>query len=129
MHPIRATALLITAALALAGCASVEFIPVKADQTVYEGRGGAVKQIDGIDFWFSGEPNTKYEVLGIIQGSSEDGESFIRSAVARLAKEKGAQGVILKSKDSQNTGISRIGSYSYIESEDREEYWLVRYLR
>ncbi len=65
----------------------------------FEGRGGAVQTIDGIDFYMSGEPAGKFKVLSIIQGSYYRGGNILMSAMSEhkatklIVKEAKAEGV------------------------------------
>jgi hypothetical protein len=69
--------------------------------------GGAVKRVAGIDFWESGTPNRAYVIVGLIQDTRPSGRLFMmhRSPqVAALAREKGADAIILKSRSSELAG-------------------------
>jgi hypothetical protein len=71
--------------------------------------GGAVKRVAGIDFWESGTPNRAYVIVGLIQHTRPSGPHFMmhRSPqVAALAREKGADAIILKSRSSELAGGS-----------------------
>jgi hypothetical protein len=71
--------------------------------------GGAVKRVAGIDFWESGTPNRAYVIVGLIQDTRPSGRLFMmhRSPqVAALAREKGADAIILKSRSSELAGGS-----------------------
>ena len=69
--------------------------------------GGAVKRVEGIDFWEAGTPNRPYRIVGLIQDERPGGPLFMvqrTPQLAALAREKGADAVILKSKSSELAG-------------------------
>ncbi len=69
--------------------------------------GGAVKRIEGIDFWEAGTPNRPYVIVGLIQDERPGGPLFMMQRtpqLAALACEKGADAVILKSSSSEMAG-------------------------
>jgi hypothetical protein len=69
--------------------------------------GGAVKRVAGIDFWESGTPDRAYVIVGLIQDTRPSGPLFMmhRSPqLAALAREKGADAIILKSRSSELAG-------------------------
>jgi hypothetical protein len=69
--------------------------------------GGAVKRVAGIVFWESGTPNRAYVIVGLIQDTRPSGPLFMmhRSPqLAALAREKGADAIILKSRSSELVG-------------------------
>jgi len=85
----------------------------------FEGKGGAVQTIDGIDFYMSGEPAGKFKVLSIVQGSYYRGGNILMSAlserravkgIVKEAKAEGADAVIVLSSDYQVLGTSTVGS-------------------
>jgi hypothetical protein len=59
----------------LFGCASGTVLRWTG-QSEFEGKGGAVQTIDGIDFYDAGEPAGRYRVLSIVQGSYYRGDCF-----------------------------------------------------
>jgi hypothetical protein len=69
--------------------------------------GGAVKRVAGIDFWESGTPDRAYVIVGLIQDTRPSGPLFMmhRSPqLAALAREKGADAIIFKSRSSELAG-------------------------
>jgi hypothetical protein len=70
-------------------------------------QGGAVKRVAGIDFWESDAPNRPYVIVGLIQDTRPGGPLFMMHRapqLAALAREKGADAVILKSSTSELAG-------------------------
>lgn len=98
------------AALILSGCATVigtetSFTPWRGEQQ-FKGTGGAVEEIDGVEFWKAGDPERSYEVIGLItQRKSDDTlnkimfDEFNRQQVVELVKKNNGDGVVtLKSE-------------------------------
>jgi hypothetical protein len=90
-------------------------------QSEFEGRGGAVQTIDGIDFYMSGEPAGRFKVLSILHGSYYRGGNILMSAlseqkamkgVVKEAKAEGADAVVVLSSEYQILGSSTSGSGS-----------------
>ena len=69
--------------------------------------------VDGIDFWENGDPNKKYEILGVIDDNRGDG-IFTHlgrdSAIAKVAHEKGGNAVILMHSDRVLSGVDPYGN-------------------
>lgn len=86
-------ALILAIAITLAGC-STKYSAYHGAKIV-EGKGGAVSQTDGIDFWDEGEPPRKYQVIGVISDSRPEGFAMAarRSQIAKLAKKHGGDAV------------------------------------
>ena len=112
----RLSALLV-AALLLGGCSSTKFTEYHGAE-VFQGKGGgAVSNVDGIDFWEDGDADRKYKILGLIERSRGQRVPFGRlfgsfsssggseSAIAKAAHKKGGDAVIvLNGDDAQSSG-------------------------
>lgn len=101
----------------LSGCAMVnntQFSAYQGEDSEIFGKGGTVKQIEGIDIWTNGSPNKKFRILGIIEQSHLDNGSPIaklasmalESDLVKEAKKQGGDALILISSDTQITGYS-----------------------
>jgi hypothetical protein len=78
------------------------------------GRGGACETVEGIEVWSHGTPNRPYRIVGLIEDSRPGGVipmAMRSSAVARQAKAKGADGLIIV-----NEGKEYRGTYSSMNS-------------
>jgi len=64
---ISRVAAIATAGLVLTSCASGTVMRWTG-QNLMTGHGGAVRTIQGIDFYMSGQPNGTYRVLSIVAG-------------------------------------------------------------
>jgi hypothetical protein len=111
--------------LPLLGCTSTQFSEYRGPD-VFEGKGGALKTVDGIDIWTLGEPNRKFKVLGFINQDMirDDGNalalkmnnSISESRLVREAKKRGADAIVLlwtSSKVVGATGGSSFGGNYY----------------
>jgi hypothetical protein len=106
--------LFVTAVL-LCGCSSTKFTEFRGGAVV-EGKGGTVRNVDGIDFWENGEPNHKYRAIGVIDDSRGDGlvsRLGKDSAIAKAARERGGDAVILVRKDREISGVNQYGNVNY----------------
>lgn len=70
--------------------------------------------VNGIDFWETGDPDKKYKILGVIQ--DDRGDSLFQrmgkdSSIAKLAKKKGGDAVILERSSRLFTGANGMGTY------------------
>jgi hypothetical protein len=91
----------------LGGCAP-QYLPWQGGRVIPGSeQGGAVKRVAGIDFWESGAPNRPYVIVGLIQDTRPGGPLFMMHRapqLAALARQKGADAVILKSSASELAG-------------------------
>ena len=109
--PILAVSLLMT------GCATTTFKPWSND-SVYQGTGGSVRNVDGIDIWEHGAPDRPYQIIGIIDsGTPITGGAFLLynlvsmdSNILATAKEHGADGIIIIENTQKPVGQSSSGS-------------------
>jgi hypothetical protein len=52
---------------------STDFTAYK-DNTVFLGHGGAVRSVDGIEFWMDGSPDRKFRIIGVVGMKQEKGQ-------------------------------------------------------
>lgn len=116
LNNILATGALVLAVMTLSACNSNKVTEWR-DTRTYEGDGGAVETIEGIDVWTVGTPQRKFKVIAYIEHSHRSGglvgiiNSFTwKSSVAKKAKELGGDAVILSSQTRQLRGF--VGSQS-----------------
>jgi hypothetical protein len=77
---------------------------------IYQGTGGAAKNIDGVDIWLTGTPPRKYKIIGYITDSRPGGAIPMARRDADLAaeaKKNGGDGILLKAEQT-----NYLGSYS-----------------
>ena len=108
----RAVFALIVTVFLLCGCSSTKYTVYHGTE-VFQGKGGDVLPVDGIDFYeHEGEPTRKYRILGMIEeapkhrlplgrvtkvfsGSGENGSGEKYAAIAKLAHQKGGDAVMV----------------------------------
>jgi hypothetical protein len=101
--------------IALAACTTTEYKPyeARADQNVFEGRGGTKIVVDGMEIWDNGDPPRRFKILGIIDDERPGGiipMSQLRSDMVEKAREAGGDALILLGSQSRITGSYTSGS-------------------
>ena len=85
-----------------------KFVAYEGKDAVSEGRGGTKVVSHGIDFWTTGEPPRRFQVLGLITDNRSrgwfNGDAVGSGSVAAKAKEAGGDAVIVLAQSSQITG-------------------------
>jgi hypothetical protein len=101
-------------AVLLCGCSTTKFTPYHGTAT-FQGKGGASRLVDGVEFWEDGDSDRKYTVVGEIEVSRKGGEWSARmgrllsnsddqdSAIAKLARKQGGDAVIVVSTDHKSS--------------------------
>ena len=94
-----------TALFVYCGCAALVGTETSFQQwrgsKIYQGDGGAVETVDGIEFWSAGEPDRPYRIVGYITQSRSDDPldkiilgTFNRHEIIGYVKNNGGDGVI-----------------------------------
>jgi hypothetical protein len=112
---IKILSTLLFATVLLCGCSSTNFTEYRGPAVV-QGNGGTVRVVDGIDFWENGNPDRKFKILGVIDDSRRDGiftGSGRDSAIAKVARERGGDAVILVDSDRELSGVDQYGDVHY----------------
>jgi hypothetical protein len=76
---------------------------------IYHGRGGASKNVDGVDIWIDGSPPRKFKIIGYITDSRPGGPipmAMRDSDLAAAAKRNGGDGILLKAEQSDFIGTA-----------------------
>jgi hypothetical protein len=104
-HRVRLVAGAMVAAALLAGPAAragTGFLTYDGWDSVQQGRGGAKKVVDGVDFWMAGSPPRRFKILGTIDGARRKGGlvgmvsfSSPEDSVAKRTLAAGGDAVIL----------------------------------
>ena len=113
---MRACLLLVLVAV-FTGCSTTSSRKFEAcqEETVVKGRGGTEKTIDGVEFWESGDPERKYEVIGFLY---EDGGALwtstesLRRKEAIIVKQNGGNAAIIET-ERELAGRCRNGTPRY----------------
>lgn len=102
----------------MTACAFTQFKPFQGDDNVFEGKGGAMLMIDGMELWDYGEPPRKYMVLGFIEDERSGPYSKWRlySDVVKKAREVGGDAVIKPADQSQMMKYHPSGSVGVYSS-------------
>ena len=111
---MKRSIIIITALTMLVGCAAYNQTSFSQYQGASEftGRGGTVKNVDGIDIWTAGEPNRRFRILGVIDQTHYNNNSVMSfvagmsrdSDLIAAAKKQGGDAVIFIGSDSIVTG-------------------------
>ena len=86
---------------------------------IYEGRGGASKNVNGVDIWLVGTPPRKFRIIGYITDSRPGGAIPMARRDADLAaeaKKNGGDGILLKAKQTDFLGTYPTGNATAIAS-------------
>lgn len=104
--------------LLMTACAVTQFKPFQGDENVFEGKGGAMLMIDGMELWDYGEPPRKYMVLGFIEDERSGPYSKWRlyGDVVKKAREVGGDAVIKPADQSQLVKYYSSGSVGVYSS-------------
>jgi hypothetical protein len=118
---IQMLSTLFLATVFLCGCSSTKFTEYHGPE-VFQGAGGSVRVVDGIDFWENGDSNRKYKILGVIEESHKRGylpgrfnrlfsDSGDREkAIAKAAHKQGGDAVIFVSRDQEQSNMDHSGN-------------------
>ncbi|MDP6585585.1 MAG: hypothetical protein QF535_13090 [Anaerolineales bacterium] len=112
--------LLVIALAAILVTSCTTFTPYRGNAIV-EGKGGTIRVVKGIDFWENGEPDRKYRILGVIDNSSNEGwfyDMLKDGAIAKIARERGGDAVILSGSSREFHGVDFAGSPSSFDIEN-----------
>lgn len=104
----------ISAALALAGCASTNFqvYEGRTDQII-EGQGGTKEVIGGYEIWGNGDPPRRYQVLGVAAVEDFDnvfGNQRLRSAIVDEIKKAGGDAAVVQDAYAQGQSMNMMFS-------------------
>jgi hypothetical protein len=124
----------------LCGCSSTKFTDYHGAD-VFHGKGGAVRDVDGTDFWYDGEPDRTYKIIGFIEESPGkrmplgrlagvfSGSGDNEPSIASLAHKRGGDGVIIvgggvPEQDSEDDDDRRFGR----KSRQKSKYVVIKYV-
>jgi hypothetical protein len=80
---------------------------------IYEGRGGASKNLNGIDIWLVGTPPRKFKIIGYIMDSRPGAPipmAMRDSDLAAAAKRNGGDAILLKAEQTDFLGTYSTGN-------------------
>jgi len=93
--------------LTLAGCSYAPDWSEYEGPAVMKGSGGMMHVVAGIEIWNYGTPPRSYRVLGMMhsQGGGHSDIDFETEQIAKAARAKGADAIIIESAESEPTGM------------------------
>ena len=96
--------------------AKTRYESYEARNSVVEGQGGSRTTKHGIDFWTTGDPPRRYQIIGIIRDNRGTGvihgNAIGSSGIAKKVREVGGDAVILLNQNSSIKGIYSQGQAS-----------------
>ena len=111
--------LIIALAVATSSAANAgpKFVAYEGKDAISEGRGGTKVASHGIDFWTTGEPPRRFQVLGVLTDNRSPGWLYGHAvgsgSVAAKVKEAGGDAVIVLGQSSQITGYVNGGQATF----------------
>jgi hypothetical protein len=100
-------AFFVTLTFLCVSCASTDYQSWEGRNSVFEGRGGTRKVVDGMDIWTHGDPPRRFKVLGIIEDERPGGlipMAQLKHDIVEKARARGGNAVIFVSSASQLGG-------------------------
>jgi hypothetical protein len=106
-------ALAVTLVLPTTSVAGPEFLQYEGRNAIHDGQGGERKTVDGVDFWMSGDPPHRYQILGSLSDRRHKTGIYgairmsgLDSDIAKAARSAGGDAVILVSEDDDVIGVT-----------------------
>lgn len=113
---VRAAIVVVALFVATPALSKTTFEQWEGKSKVFEGEGGTKIVANDIDFWTTGSPPRKFEIVGIIEDDRGTGPlsgSAMRSEkVAKLIAKHGGTAAILLSRDTRVAGVIHDGQFS-----------------
>ena len=103
--------------------AKTRYEAYEARNAVVEGQGGSRTTANGIDFWTTGDPPRRYQIIGIIRDNRGTGAFFGNaigsSGIAKKVREVGGDAVILMN---QNSSVKSVWSQGQASTLGNQTY-------
>lgn len=109
--------------------AESRFAIYEGKDSIVEGRGGTKEVSNGIDWWVSGSPPRKFQILGTITDNRKDkllsGKAIGSKKITKMVLDQGGNAVIVLNQDSQyagSTGVANVfgdGNYGSVVASGR----------
>jgi len=116
--PMKRPLLALAILTSLCGCISTNYYTYSGSG-IYEGKGGASKNVNGVDIWLVGTPLRKFKIIGYITDSRPGGPIPMAHRDADLAaeaKKNGGDGILLKADRTDFVGAYSTGNATAITS-------------
>jgi len=97
--------------ISLCGGCSTNYY-VYSGSGIYDGKGGASKNINGVDIWLVGTPPRRFRIIGYITDSRPAPIPMARrdADLAAEAKKNGGDGILLKTDRTDFVGVYSTGN-------------------
>jgi hypothetical protein len=110
MNTLKTISAWLLASILFCGCSTPPTFTEYHSKETYQGMGGEVRSVDGVDFWENGEPDRRYVILGLVGEPAKKqapvdpfskvftdagGSSARDSAIAKVAHDHGGDAVII----------------------------------
>ena len=115
---IQRLSVLLVAVVLLGGCAKDKFTTYQGSEVIQGTGTGALRIINGIDFWEYGDPDRKYKIIGVIDLSHKPGllsmtwdngyNEGSEAAIARAARQQGGDAVIFVGGEPPNRTAEQV---------------------
>jgi hypothetical protein len=122
----------LAAAMAGPALAGAKFATYEGRDAVREGEGGTRVEKDGVDFWTTGTPPRRYQVIGILTDKRNDcllcGNAIGSGSLAKRVKALGGDAVVLLDQSTRVKGA--VVNYGLVTTvrRDTTQLLVVRYL-
>jgi hypothetical protein len=110
---IRTVGAILALSMYAAPALASEFLAYDGKDAIHDGRGGERKTVDGVDFWMTGDPPHRYQVLGsIVDRRHQSGliglarMAALDHDIAKQTKAAGGDAVILEGEGTDVIGAS-----------------------
>lgn len=88
--------------------AKIDFASYEGPPKIVEGEGGTKITKNGIDYWTTGTPPRKYQIIGFVQDKRDEawdgGHAIGSPSIARKVKKAGGDAVIIESQEEAGKG-------------------------
>jgi len=136
MNPAKAFAATLAIAFAVPVAAEQTFAAYEGPAAIQTGTGGTKITKNGIDYWTSGTPPRRYQVLGILTDARKDrptdGNVLGSKSVAKRTLEAGGNAVIFGDQSAKVSGASAFATESFaattIQTRTTTQLLVVKYL-
>ncbi len=112
--------------------AGTTYATYEGKDSITEGQGGTKVTADGVDFWTTGTPPHRYQILGILTDTRGmgllSGEAIGNGGLAKRVKELGGSAVVVLGRDTQIKGAMVIGGNVGLARRATTQMLVVKYL-
>jgi hypothetical protein len=121
-----------TLTFAGSAAAGTKFAAYEGRASITDGSGGTKVTKDGVDFWTTGDPPRRYQVLGILtdtRGSGLfSGDAMGSAGLAKKIRDLGGDAVLMAGRNSHVNGAMVSGGNVLVARRTTTELVVVKYL-